>query len=97
MAKGKMSRGDILRAGAKAVPLAGAAIFAQHFLKEPYAIHVPQGTYDPNSQLYVDVTGKPILVADCGSPVGCLSCGHCTVWTNQTHKDNISDHCHTDH
>ena len=94
---GGMSRRKMLQAGARAVPIAGAALFAHHFLKEPYAVPVPRGRYDKDAQLFVDVSGKPILVADCTSPAGCLSSQQCQVWTNQTHKDTISDHYHVDH
>jgi len=101
----KVSRGDLLRTGVRAVPLFGAAVFARHFLKAPYAVPLVPGHYDSDSQLYVsDETGKPVLVADCKSPVGCLSCGHCQVVTTSGTKaspdrqtDNISDHCHVDH
>lgn len=99
-----VSRREMLRGSIRAVPIVGAAIFARHFLREPYAVPVAPGRYDPDLQLYVsNESGKPVLVAD-GSPVGTLTSQHCQVVTTsgtQTnpdhHSDNITDHYHRDY
>ena len=101
---GGISRREMLRAGATALPMLGAAVFARHFLRAPYAVPVIPGHYDADEQLYVsDETGKPVLIAD-GSPVGTLSSQHCQVVTTSgtsanpdRHTDNITDHYHVDH
>lgn len=63
-----------LFAGTAATAGTGSRLFAGQFLKEKHPKQLPEGYYDPDSQLFrASETGRPMFVAEGNEPIQQLS------------------------
>jgi len=76
-------------AGEPQTPEAKKSVFAAQFLEEGPELVVPDGRYDPQQQVYVDLEGKPVFVDEflCTSSGNEITTHHSTTVSGLTVSD----------